>query len=63
MRKPEGLSRARAQWLNHKTVDDYFDLYRNLCTELNICDNPHLIFSMDETEFPLNNAPPKLSRY
>ena len=61
VRKPEGLSRARAQGLNHKAVDGYFDLYRNLCTELNICDKPHLIFNMDETGFSLNNAPPKIA--
>jgi hypothetical protein len=60
VRKPEGLSRTGAQGLNHKAVDDYFDLYRNLCTELNICGNPHLIFNMDETGFPLNNAPSKI---
>ena len=60
VRKPEGLSRARAQGLNHKAVDDYFDLYRNMCTELNICDKPHLIFNVDETGFPLNNVPPKI---
>jgi hypothetical protein len=46
--------------LNQKAVDDYFDLYRNLCTELNICDKPHLIFNMDERGVPLNNAPPKI---
>ena len=46
--------------LNHKAVDDYFDLYRNLCAELNICGKPHLIFNMDETGFPLNNVPPKI---
>lgn len=46
--------------LNHKAVDDYSDLNRNLCTELNICDKPHLIFNMDKRGVPLNNAPPKI---
>jgi hypothetical protein len=60
VRKPEGLWRAIAQGLNYKALDDYFDLYRNLCTELNICDKPHVIFNVDETGFPLNNVPPKI---
>jgi hypothetical protein len=60
LRKPEGLSTARAQGLNEQAVDDYFNLHRNLCTELNICDKPHLTFNMDETEFPLNNVPSKI---
>jgi hypothetical protein len=60
LRKPKGLSRARAQGLNHKAVKNYFDLHRNLYMELNICDKPHLIFNMDETGFPLNNAPLKI---
>lgn len=59
LRNLEVLSIARTQRLDHKTVGDYFYLNRNLCTELNICDNTHLIFIMDETMFPLKNDPQK----
>ena len=54
LRNLEVLSIARTQRLEHKTVGDYFYLNINLCTELNTCDNTHLIFIMDETVFPLN---------
>jgi hypothetical protein len=46
LRKLEGLFRARAQGRNQKAVDDYFDLYRFRCTELNILDISALVFSV-----------------
>jgi hypothetical protein len=59
LRKPEGLSTARAQRMNRKAAEDYFTLYKNLCTELTIQDKPQLFFfNLDETGFPLN-IPPK----
>jgi hypothetical protein len=60
LRKPEGLSKARAQGMNKKTVEDYFVPYQSLCTELHIHEKPQLIFDMDERGFPLNNIPPKI---
>jgi hypothetical protein len=60
LRKPEGLSKARAQGMNKKAGEDYFVLYQNLRTELHIHKKLQLIFSMDETGFPLNNIPPKI---
>jgi hypothetical protein len=33
---------------------------RNLCTALNIRDEPHVIFNMDETGVSFNNVPPKI---
>jgi hypothetical protein len=60
LRKPEGLSKAKAQGMNKKAVEDYFVLYQNLCTELHIPEKPQLVFNMDETGFPLNNIPPKI---
>lgn len=59
LRKLEVLSIARTRRPNHTTVGDYFYLNRNVCTELNICDNTHPVCIMDETVFPLKNAPPK----
>jgi hypothetical protein len=59
LRKPEGLSKARAQRMKKKAVEDYFVLYKNLCTELHIHEKPQLIFNMDETVFPLINIPLK----
>jgi hypothetical protein len=53
LRKPEGLSNARAQRMNKMAVEDYFVLYQNLCTELHIHEKPQLIFNMDETGFLL----------
>jgi hypothetical protein len=60
LRKPESLSKARAQGMNKKAVEDYFVLYKNLCTELHIPEKLQLIFNMDETGFPLNNIPHKI---
>jgi hypothetical protein len=61
LRKLEGLSKAKVQRMNKKAVEGYFILYENLYTELHIHEKPQLIFNMDETRFPLNNIPPKLS--
>lgn len=60
LKKPEGLWRTSAQGLNNKAVDFFFHLYRNLRTELNIRNKPHLVFNMDETWFSFNNIPPKI---
>jgi hypothetical protein len=60
LRKPEGLSKARARGMNKKAVEGYFVLYQNLCTELHIHEKPQLIFNKDEPGFPLNNIPPKI---
>jgi hypothetical protein len=60
LRNPEGLSKARAQGMNKKAVEDCFVLYQNLCTELHIPEKPQLIYNMDETGFPLNNILPKI---
>jgi hypothetical protein len=60
LRKPQGLSKARAQGMNKKAVEGYFVLYQNLCTELHIHEKPELIFNMDEIGFPLKNIPPKI---
>ena len=46
--------------MNKKAIEDYFSLYKNLCEKLNISDKPHLIFNMDESGLPLNNAPGKI---
>jgi hypothetical protein len=59
LRKPQD-SKARAQGMNKKAVEDYFVPYQNLCTELHIHEKPQLIFNMEETGFPFNNIPPKI---
>ncbi|KAJ4438724.1 hypothetical protein ANN_14671, partial [Periplaneta americana] len=59
LRKPEGLSKSRAEGMNKQAVTDFFDLYRNLC-ETEIGTKLHLIFNVDETGLPLNNFPPKI---
>jgi hypothetical protein len=60
LRKPEGLSKARAQGMNMKAIEGYFVLNQNLCTELHIHEKPQLIFNKDEPGFPLNNISPQI---
>jgi hypothetical protein len=55
LRKPEGLSKVRAQGMNKKAVEGYFVLYQNLCTELHNHEKPQLVFNMDDNNIP----PPK----
>jgi hypothetical protein len=58
LRKPEVLSRTRAQGMKKKAIEDYCVLYQNLCTELHIHEKPQLIFYVVETGFLHNSIPP-----
>lgn len=60
LRKPEGLSLARAAGMNKKAVQEFYDLLCELCDEMKITDKPEKIFNMDESGFPLNNVPSKI---
>jgi len=61
LKESEGLSREREQTLKNNAVDDFFfSFMRNLFAALNIRDEPHVIFSIDETRFSFNNVLPKI---
>ena len=49
LRKPEGLSAARAQAFNKERVDSYFNDLRELFDLLNLRDFPQLVYNTDET--------------
>ncbi|XP_065662787.1 uncharacterized protein LOC136085412 [Hydra vulgaris] len=48
-RKPELLTKARANDLSLKTLTDFFELYEKTLNNNNLFDRPHCIFNLDET--------------
>lgn len=57
IRKSEGVSVARAQGMDRKTVSEYFDLLEKVLIENDLIDKPGSIYNMDETGLQLNNKP------
>jgi len=55
LRKPEGLSRAIAQGLNHRVADNCFDLYG-----ISLTATKRTLFSVWMRWRPFNNVPPKI---
>jgi hypothetical protein len=60
LRKPEGLSRARAEGLNSAEVAAYFNLPATVLEEHDLLDKPHKVCNTDESGFPLKNRPQKI---
>lgn len=60
LRKPEGLSRARAEGLNKAEVSKYFQNLEKILKDYDLFDKPECIYNMDESGFPLNNRPTKV---
>lgn len=60
LRKPEGLSRARAAGMNEQEVRKYFSILKGVMTDFNLFDKPQCIYNVDETGIPLNNRPVKI---
>lgn len=55
LRKPQGLSRPRAEGLNPVDVQDYFDKLRTALTEAGTVSKPQMIYNVDETGCAMNN--------
>jgi len=53
LRKPEGLSKARASGVNKESMG-------KLMNEYDLHNNPSHIYNMDETGLPLNNRPSRI---
>lgn len=62
LRKAEGFSKARATALKKKTVQQYFVVLKELLTNLSLHDKPALVYSMNETRFPVKNIPIKIKK-
>lgn len=60
LRKPEGLSKARAMGLNKEVVDNFYDVLKDVYIKLDLEDQPHSIYNVDESGFPMNNKPLKV---
>lgn len=60
LRKPEGLSRARAAGLNEKEVKNYFSNLRTVMSDFELFDKPQYLYNVDESGIPLNNRPLKI---
>ncbi|KAJ4442643.1 hypothetical protein ANN_04232 [Periplaneta americana] len=60
LRKPEGLSRARAEGLCKEEIDHYFSILKQVLNDYQLFDKPHCIYNMDESGLPLNNRPLKI---
>ncbi|KAJ4449181.1 hypothetical protein ANN_00577 [Periplaneta americana] len=60
LRKPEDLSRTRAEGLCKEEVDHYFSILKQVLNDYQLFDKPHCIYNMDESGFPLNNRPLKI---
>jgi hypothetical protein len=60
LRKPEGLSPARAEGLNKGEVAAYFNLLATVLEEQALLDKHHNIYNIDDSGFPLNNRPQKI---
>jgi hypothetical protein len=59
LRKPEGLSLARAEELDKGEVAAYSNLLATVLGD-DLLDKPHKVYSIDESGFPLNNRPQKI---
>lgn len=57
VRKPEGLSLARAVGMNRDEVGQYFELLTKLLTDYDLLKKPGRIYNMDESGLQLNNEP------
>lgn len=55
LRKPQGLSRPRAEGLNPEDVQDYFQKLRRAVTETGTANKPQMIYNVDETGCAMNN--------
>lgn len=60
IRAAQGLSIARAEGMDRKQVNDFFNLLKDVYTEYNMFVKPSNIFNMDETGFQINNEPGKV---
>ena len=61
LRKPQGLSAARAQAFNPQRVDDFYDELKNIYEELDLQNFPQLIYNIDETGLStIPNAPSRV---
>ncbi|CAH2091298.1 unnamed protein product [Euphydryas editha] len=55
LRKSEGLSLARAQGMNRKDVEDYFNVLKNILIENDLMNKPGKIYNVDESGIQVNN--------
>ena len=59
MRIPATLSVARANALKRESINNYFDILEKTLEDSDLCEQPALIYNMDETGFPLDPKPLK----
>ena len=60
LRKPQGLSRARAEGMNKSVVQQFYELYQNIVIETGVLAAPERVYNVDESGFPLCNKPLKV---
>jgi hypothetical protein len=51
--RAEGLSLARAQRMNRRTVETFFNVLEKVVIENNLSDKPANIFSIDESDIQI----------
>ncbi|XP_031355227.1 uncharacterized protein LOC116179569 [Photinus pyralis] len=57
IRKAQGLSNARAEGMNKKECNEYFELLLKTLTEHDLINKPGSIWNVDESGLQLNNEP------
>jgi hypothetical protein len=57
VRQAEGLSLARAQGMDRKIVETFFNMMEKVVTENNVFDKPGNIFNVDQSGVQANNKP------
>lgn len=57
VRKAQGLSNARAEGMNKKECNEYFELLKKTLTEHDLINKPGCIWNVDESGLQLNNEP------
>lgn len=60
LRKPEGLSKARAMGLNKEHVDKFYEILKRITIDQDLTTSPQSIYNVDESGFPMNNRPMKV---
>lgn len=61
LRKPEQLKKTRLKAItNQEVLKDFFHLFRTLCVENNIFNDPSRIYNVDESGFPLDASRTKV---
>lgn len=58
-RTPASLSIARAKASSRECLDAYFDRLEEILQDTGLCENPSLLFNMDETGFAFDSTPSK----